>query len=32
MQAGVLGLVHHAHSPTAEFLNNAVVRDDLIDH
>src|SRR5882762_3308921 len=29
---GVLSLVHHAHSAAAEFLNNAVVRDDLFDH
>ena len=29
---GVLGLVHNPHAAAAEFLDNAVVRDDLVDH
>jgi hypothetical protein len=32
MQACVLSLVHHAHATTAELLENAVVRDSLVDH
>src|SRR5438270_619032 len=32
MQPGVLGLVHHAHAATAQLLEDAVVRNDLIDH
>ena len=31
-QTGVLGLVHHAHAATAEFLNDAVMRNDPVDH
>jgi hypothetical protein len=29
MQPGVFGFVHHTHPTTAEFLDNAVVRDGL---
>ena len=32
MQPRVLGLVHHAHAATAQLLDDAVVRNDLIDH
>ena len=32
MQPRVLGLVHHAHSAAAQFLDDAVVRDGLADH
>src|SRR5208283_5159793 len=32
MQADVLGLVDDAHATTAEFLDDAVMRDDLVDH
>jgi hypothetical protein len=28
----VLGLVDHTHPTTAQFLGNAIVRDDLADH
>jgi len=28
---GVLGLVHHAHAPAPELLNNAIVRNCLAD-
>ena len=31
MEAGVLGLVHHAHA-AAQLLDDAVVRDGLADH
>src|SRR5208283_2008305 len=31
-QAGVLGLVDDTHTPAAEFLDDAVMRDDLVDH
>ncbi len=31
-QAGVFGLVNHAHPAAAEFFDDAVVRDDLSDH
>src|SRR5258708_31583881 len=29
---GVLGLVNHAHAATTKFLDNAVVRDGLVNH
>jgi hypothetical protein len=32
MQAAVLSLVNHTHATTAQFLDNAVVRDGLADH
>src|SRR5215470_17322448 len=32
MEGGVLGLIHHTHSPAAEFLKDAVVRNDLGEH
>ncbi len=32
MEAGVLGLVNHAHASATEFLDDAVVRDGLVDH
>jgi hypothetical protein len=32
MQPSVLGFVHHTHPATAEFLDNAVVRDGLTYH
>jgi hypothetical protein len=32
MKPRVLGLIHNAHAPTAELLNDAIVRDDLVDH
>src|SRR5208283_2247962 len=28
----VLGLVHHTHATAAELLDDAVMRDDLVDH
>ena len=31
-QFGVLGFVNHAHAATTEFLDNAVVRDGLVNH
>ena len=31
-QLGVLGLVHDAHSTTAELFDDAVARDGLADH
>ncbi len=31
-QAGIFSLVNHAHTAAAQFLDNAVVRDGLIDH
>ena len=32
MEAGVFGFVNHAHASAAEFLEDAVVRDGLVDH
>src|SRR6266571_1896626 len=32
MQARVLSLVDHTHTPSTEFLDDAVVRDGLADH
>src|SRR5580700_180806 len=32
VQLYVLGLVDHTHPATAEFLDNAIVRDSLADH
>jgi len=32
VQPGVLGFVDHAHPATAKFLDDAVVRDDPVDH
>ena len=32
VQAGVFGLVNHAHAATAQLLENAVVRNRLADH
>ena len=32
MQPGVFRFVHHAHAAAPEFLDNAVVRDDLVNH
>ena len=32
MQPSVLGLINHSHAPTAQFFDDAVVRDDLPDH
>ena len=32
MKLRVFGLIHHTHPTTAEFLNDAVVRDGLADH
>jgi hypothetical protein len=32
VEARVLGLLHHGHSATAQFLDDAVVRDGLADH
>ncbi len=29
---GVLGFVDHAHAAATEFLDNAVVRDGLVNH
>jgi hypothetical protein len=31
-EADILSLVHHTHPPTAQLLDNAVVRDGLADH
>ena len=31
-EARVLGFVHHAHAAAPEFIDNAVVGDDLADH
>ena len=31
-QIGVLGLIHHAHPAATELLDDAIVRDSLIDH
>jgi hypothetical protein len=32
MQPGVLSLVDHTHPETAELLDDAIVRDGLVDH
>ena len=32
MQRSVLSLVHHTHPPTAQLLDDAVVRNGLTDH
>ncbi len=32
LEASVFGLKHHAHTAASEFLQNAVVRDDLVSH
>jgi hypothetical protein len=32
VQLYILGLVHHTHPVTAEFLDDAIVRDGLADH
>ena len=32
VQLHVLGLIDHTHSPVAELIDNAVVRDGLADH
>jgi hypothetical protein len=32
MQSSILGLVHHTHPPTAQLLDDAVVRNGLADH
>ncbi len=32
VELDVFSFVHHAHATTAEFLNDAVMRDDLADH
>src|SRR5690349_7389333 len=31
VQPGILGFIHHTHSPTADFLKNPVVRERLTD-
>jgi hypothetical protein len=32
MQFKIFGLVNHTHAPTAEFFDDAIVRDGLPEH
>ena len=32
VEPGILGLIHHTHPAATDLLNDAIVRDGLVDH